>query len=145
MSTSPAARAPNHVLLYVEDNASNLALVEQLLGRRGDVTLLSATTGQGGLELAREHLPDLILLDINLPDMNGIDVLRLLARDAATALIPVIALSSDAYPRQIELGIAAGFYRYLTKPFVFPTFLAAVDEGFAQAALLRAHAAPAQA
>lgn len=145
MPTSLDTRLPNHVLLYVEDNAANLALVEQLLGRRGDVTLLTATNGERGLALAREHLPELVLLDINLPDMSGLAILRQLAQAPATAAIQVIALSSDAYPRQIEQGIEAGFYRYLTKPFVFADFLAAVDDALAHAAALRTGAAQAQA
>jgi CheY-like chemotaxis protein len=140
MPTSLDPGAPKHVLLYVEDNAANLALVEQLLGRRGDITLLSSTTGERGLALARANVPDVVLLDINLPDMSGLDVLRQLAHARATALIPVIALSSDAYARQIEQGLAAGFYRYLTKPFAFPVFLAAIDDALARAALLQAHA-----
>ena len=134
MPTSLDASAHKHLVLYVEDNAANLALVEQLLGRRGDVTLLSATTGERGLTLARDHLPALVLLDINLPDVSGLAVLQLLSQDPVTAGIPVVALSSDAFPRQIEQGIAAGFYRYLTKPFVFATFLAAVDDALAHAA-----------
>lgn len=140
MPILPDSPTRKYLLLYVEDNAPNLALVEQLLGRRGDVTLLSATTGARGLELAREQLPDAVLLDINLPDISGIDVLRLLREQPQTARIPVVALSSDAFPRQIEQGIAAGFFRYLTKPFQFATFLDAVDAALHKAEQGQLHA-----
>lgn len=119
--------APRLSVLYIEDNAENLALVEQLIARRADLTMLSAMDGPAGIELARARQPDVILMDINLPGMNGFEVLQCLRDDAATARIPVLALSSDAYPRQIEKGMNAGFFQYLTKPFKFSDFQGALD------------------
>jgi CheY-like chemotaxis protein len=105
-----------HTVLYVEDNPANLKLVEQLIARRPDLRLLSALDGNLGIEMARASLPDVILMDINLPGISGIEALRILRQDSATAHIPVVALSANAMPRDIEKGLLAGFYRYLTKP-----------------------------
>ena len=77
--------------------------------------------------MARSHKPDVILMDINLSDINGFDVLRILAKDPATVHIPVIAVSSDAFPSQITDGLAAGFFRYLTKPYRIAVFMATID------------------
>jgi CheY-like chemotaxis protein len=108
--------SPLRTLLYVEDNPANLKLIEQLIARRPDIHLLSAREGNLGIELARAHRPDVILMDINLPGISGIDALHILREDPATAHIPVIALSANAMPRDIEKGLQAGFFRYLTKP-----------------------------
>lgn len=105
-----------HTLLYVEDNPANLTLVEQLLARRADLILLSAMDGAQGVALARSQQPDVILLDINLPGLSGLEVLRILREDPATRTIPVLAISANAMPGDIEKGLAAGFLRYLTKP-----------------------------
>jgi CheY-like chemotaxis protein len=121
------AGASKLTVLYIEDNADNLALVELLIARRGDLTMLSAVDGPLGIELARARQPDVILMDINLPGMNGFDVLKCLRADPATAHIPVMALSSDAYPKQIEKGLNAGFFQYLTKPFKFKEFEDSLD------------------
>ncbi|WP_182142311.1 ATP-binding response regulator [Cupriavidus necator] len=121
-----------HTLLYVEDNPANLKLVEQLIARRPDVRLLTAVTGTLGVELARTSLPDLILMDIHLPDINGIEALRLLREDPKTARIPVIALSANAMPRDIEKGIKAGFFRYLTKPIKLNEFIDALNAALEQ-------------
>jgi PAS domain S-box-containing protein len=104
------------VLLYVEDSPANLRLVERLIESRPDLRLLSAATGRLGIELARTHQPEVILMDINLPDISGIDVLSVLRKDPATAHIPVVAISANAMPYDIERGMQAGFFRYLTKP-----------------------------
>ncbi|MES2017680.1 MAG: PAS domain S-box protein [Pseudomonadota bacterium] len=119
-------------LLYVEDNPANLALVEQLIARRGDLRLLSAVDGQSGVELARAYLPDLILMDINLPGISGYDALYLLKDDAATRHIPVLALSANAMSRDIERGLEAGFFRYLTKPIRVGEFMEALDKALEQ-------------
>jgi signal transduction histidine kinase/ActR/RegA family two-component response regulator len=103
-------------VLYVEDNPSNLALVEELIGRRNDLKLLLASSGHLGVQSARTNLPDIILMDINLPDISGYDAMAILRNDPATAHIPVMALSARAIPRDIEKGIKAGFCRYMTKP-----------------------------
>ena len=114
-------------LLYVEDNPANLALVEQLIARRGDLKLLTAINAPLGIELARAYLPDVILMDINLPGMSGYGALKVLQDDPLTAHIPVLALSANAVPRDIEKGLEAGFFRYLTKPIRVREFMEALD------------------
>jgi PAS domain S-box-containing protein len=103
-------------VLYIEDNLSNVELVERLLRRFPSFQLLSATRGEQGVELARERLPDLILLDLHLPDIWGDEVLRRLRADAATHDIPVVMLSADATGDQVRRLLAAGAGSYLTKP-----------------------------
>jgi PAS domain S-box-containing protein len=114
-------------LLYVEDNPANLKLIEQLIARRRDMRLLSARDGNLGIQLARAHQPDVILMDINLPGISGIEALRILRDDPATAHIPVVALSANAMPRDIEKGLQAGFFRYLTKPIKVNEFMDTLD------------------
>ena len=121
-------------LLYVEDNPANLALVEQLIARRGDLKLLTAIDAHLGIELARAYLPDVILMDINLPGMSGYGALKLLREDPATAHIPVLALSANAVPRDVEKGLEAGFFRYLTKPIRVREFMDALDVALHHAA-----------
>jgi PAS domain S-box-containing protein len=120
-------------LLYVEDNPANLNLVEQLIKRRPDIRLLSARDGNLGVQLARTHHPDVILMDINLPGISGIEALKILREDPGTTQIPVVALSANAMPRDIEKGLIAGFFRYLTKPIKVGEFMdtldAALDHG----------------
>jgi signal transduction histidine kinase/ActR/RegA family two-component response regulator len=116
-----------HTLLYVEDNPANLMLVEDLIARRPDIRLLSARDGIRGVEIARASLPDVILMDINLPGISGITAMKILAEDPATAHIPVIALSANAMPRDIEKGLQAGFFRYLTKPIKVNEFMNTLD------------------
>jgi PAS domain S-box-containing protein len=120
--------APLRTLLYVEDNPANLMLVEQLIARRADLSLLSAREGNLGVRLARAHRPDVILMDINLPGISGIEALTILRDDPATAHIPVVALSANAMPRDIEKGLLAGFFRYLTKPIRVNEFMNTLDE-----------------
>jgi PAS domain S-box-containing protein len=119
--------APLRTLLYVEDNPANLKLIEQLIARRHDMRLLSAGDGTTGIQLARVHQPEVILMDINLPGISGIEALRLLREDPATAHIPVVALSANAMPRDIEKGLQAGFFRYLTKPIKIGEFMHTMD------------------
>jgi len=114
-------------LLYVEDNPANLMLVEDLVTRRPDLRLLTARDGDRGIEIARAARPDVILMDINLPGISGITALRILADDPATARIPVIAVSANAIPRDIERGLQAGFFRYLTKPIKVAEFMDTLD------------------
>src|ERR1051326_5192397 len=131
----PAANAPAQVqrgaplrtLLYVEDNPANLTLVEQLISRRPDMRLLSARDGNLGIQLARANQPEVILMDINLPGISGIEALKILRADQATAHIPVVALSANAMPRDIEKGLQAGFFRYLTKPIKVTEFMETLD------------------
>jgi CheY-like chemotaxis protein len=121
------AGEPVRTLLYVEDNPANLKLIEQLVRRRPDLRLLTAVDGPSGIEIARSLLPDIILMDINLPGMSGITAMQILRADPVTAHIPVIALSANAMPRDVEKGLASGFFRYLTKPIKVAEFMAAVD------------------
>ena len=123
--------APLRTLLCVEDNSANQMLVNKLIERRPDIRMLSARDGHQGIEMARVSRPDVILMDINLPGINGIQAMKLLAEDAATAHIPVIALSANAMPRDIERGLAAGFFRYLTKPIKVGEFMDTLDEALA--------------
>ncbi len=107
---------PLKTVLYVEDNPANLKLVEQIIERYPNMNLLTATNGNIGVQVARKHLPDVILMDINLPGINGFEALEILKRDAKTAHIPIIAVSANAMPADIKKGIDAGFFRYITKP-----------------------------
>lgn len=117
-------------ILYVEDNPANLTLVEDIIASRPDFSLLTARDGFAGVELARLAQPDLILMDINLPGMSGTEALKILARDSLTNHIPVIALSANAIPRDIEKGLEAGFFRYLTKPIRIHEFMNTLDATF---------------
>ena len=121
------SHAHTRTLLYVEDNPANLLLVEELIARRPDIRLLSARDGHRGVAIAREVLPDVILMDINLPGISGIEALRALARDPTTAGIPVVALSANAGLRDIAKGLEAGFFRYLTKPIKVAEFMNTLD------------------
>jgi len=119
--------AARRTLLYVEDNPANLKLVEQLVARRTDIRLLTAVNGKLGIELARASRPEVILMDINLPGISGTEAMKILREDPATAHIPVLALSANAIPRDIEAGLEAGFFRYLTKPIRVNEFMEALD------------------
>jgi CheY-like chemotaxis protein len=118
-------------LLYVEDNPANMKLVEQLVARRPDMSLLTAANGNSGIELARACQPAAILMDINLPDISGFEALKILREDPATAHIPVVAISANAMPRDIEKGLKAGFFRYLTKPIKVNEFMGTLNEALA--------------
>ena len=116
-----------HTLLYVEDNPANMELVEQLVARRPDLHLLSAADGNLGIEFARTYLPAVILMDINLPGISGIEAMKILHADKLTAHIPIIALSANAVPRDIQKGLEAGFFNYITKPIKVNQFMDALD------------------
>jgi CheY-like chemotaxis protein len=115
-------------VLYIEDDLVNFTLIEGILEFRPALKLLHAARGETGVELAQIHHPKLILLDLNLPDMHGSEVLRRLQSDPTTAQVPVVVLSADATPSQIERLLTAGARNYLTKPFDIDPFLAVVDE-----------------
>jgi CheY-like chemotaxis protein len=117
-----------HTLLYVEDNPANLELVEQLISRRSDLHLLSAADGNMGIEFARTYQPQVILMDINLPGISGIDAMRILRADPTTTHIPIIAVSANAAPGDIAKGLHAGFFRYITKPIKVSQFMEALNE-----------------
>jgi PAS domain S-box-containing protein len=121
-------------LLYVEDNPANLDLVTQLVSRRSDLKLLSAIDGHLGIQMARAYLPDVILMDINLPGISGHDALQILRSDPATAHIPVLALSANAIPRDIEHAMKSGFFQYLTKPIRINEFMESLEVALRAAA-----------
>ena len=125
--TPAADGAPLRTLLYVEDNPANLELVEELVARRSDLRMLSAADGNLGIEFARAYRPDVVLMDINLPGISGVEAMKILRADPATAHIPIIALSANAVPRDIARGLDAGFFNYLTKPIKVEQFMAALD------------------
>ncbi|MDT8404251.1 ATP-binding protein [Sulfuriflexus sp.] len=114
-------------VLYIEDSPSHIHLVETLVKGMPDLQLLTAPTPELGLELAQAHRPDLIVLDICLPGMSGFEILQTLRASAATSEIPVIAVSANAMPADIEKGLQAGFQRYLTKPLNIGEFSEALD------------------
>jgi CheY-like chemotaxis protein len=116
-----------HTLLYVEDNPSNLKLVKLIIGRYPSMRLLTAVNGFDGIEIARKSQPDVILMDINMPGLNGFEVLEILHSDPATAHIPVLALTANAMPRDIKKGMEAGFFKYITKPIMVNEFMEALN------------------
>lgn len=124
--------ATNNLVLYVEDNPANLKLVERIFKLRPHLTLQTATNGKEGLDLARQHQPELVVLDINLPDIDGGVVLRRLQEDSNTSDIPVVILSADATPRQITSFLEAGAADYVTKPLDLGHFLSVIDRMLAQ-------------
>lgn len=117
-----------HAVLFVEDNLANVRLMERIFRRRPQVRLLTAMQGSLGLELAREHCPDLILLDLNLPDLSGEKVLLQLRQDPALREIPVVMISGDAIPSQVQRMLDLGAQSYITKPFDVHELLRIVDE-----------------
>jgi PAS domain S-box-containing protein len=135
-----AAGARRHTLLYVEDNQANMKLVEQLIARRSDLRLLTAVDATLGIEIARTAQPTMILMDINLPGISGVEALKVLRADPSTAHIPVVALSANAMPRDIEKGLQAGFFRYLTKPIKINEFMHTLDAALEFARLKAGHA-----
>jgi CheY-like chemotaxis protein len=100
-----------------------MKLVQQIIARRPDIKLLTAANGILGVEVARSALPTVILMDINLPGISGVRAMEILREDPNTADIPIIALSANANPRDIELCLAKGFFRYLTKPIKIKEFM----------------------
>ena len=120
-------------LLCVEDNPGNLKLIELFMTRRPDLHLLTAVNGKSGLETAWVSRPEVIVMDINLPDISGFKALEMLRADPATAHIPVIALSANTQPINVESGLEAGFFRYLTKPVQFNEFMNTLDLALAHA------------
>src|SRR3954470_6244685 len=128
---APAPTAARmRTVLYVEDNPANMKLVEQLIARRPDIRLLTAMNGTLGVEAARTSRPTVILMDINLPGMSGVDAFGLLRADPTTAHIPVVALSANAMPRDIQATLDAGFFRYLTKPIKVKEFMDTLNAAF---------------
>lgn len=128
-----AGPAPGvRTMLYVEDNPANIQLMRDLIDSLGGFRLLVAADPGSGLHLATTYRPDIMILDINLPGMDGFELLSRLRADPATADIPALALSANALPREVERGLASGFRSYLTKPLRVPEFMAAVEEALAE-------------
>jgi CheY-like chemotaxis protein len=127
-ATQPRAESHARTILYVEDNPSNVNLVEHVLSLRPEITLIVAMQGTLGIDLARKHDPSLVLLDLNLPDLPGEEVLRRLKADPQTADTPVVVISADATAGQLERLRASGAADFLSKPFDVARLLAIVDE-----------------
>ena len=123
------------LMLYVEDNPANLKLIEEIIDFRGDLELISAMDGNLGLQLARAHLPNIILMDIHLPGTSGTEAQQILRNDPRTSHIPIIALTANAMPREVAKGLAAGFFRYVTKPIDIPELTEAIDSALLVARL----------
>lgn len=119
--------APLRSVLCIEDNAANMKLMQRLIARRPDLRLLCASDARRGIGIARASQPDVIVMDIQLPGLSGLQALALLAQDPATVHIPVIALTANAMPHDIEAGLAAGFFRYVTKPIRVDEFMHTLD------------------
>jgi CheY-like chemotaxis protein len=132
--------AAPYTLLYVEDNFTNLMLVEHIIEPLPHLRMMSATNGKIGLALARAHLPAIILMDITLPDISGIDVLKILRQDPATMHIPIIALSANTMSDDIEQGLKVGFFRYLTKPIKVNELISTLNEALKFSETLLDHA-----
>jgi CheY-like chemotaxis protein len=120
--------AVSATILYIEDNMGNVRLMERLLAHRPNVRLITTLSGSVGVELAQEHCPDLILLDVHIPDLSGYEVLERLHGDERTASIPVVMLSADASHEQIQRFTDAGVRDYLTKPLDLKYFLSQLDQ-----------------
>lgn len=123
----PVDGASMQTVLYVEDNPANLELVEQIIARRSNLRLLGAADASLGIEFARVYRPRVILMDINLPGISGLDAMKILRSDPLTAHIPIIALSANAVPRDIQRGMEAGFFNYITKPIKVGQLMDAID------------------
>lgn len=132
-ASEPATEEESRRVLYIEDNFSNVTLVEQMLAERPALELMTAMQGRVGLELARQHAPDLILLDLHLPDMPGWQVLAQLKADHLTRAIPVVVISADATVPQVKRLLSAGARAYLTKPLDIAEFFRVIDEALAPA------------
>jgi PAS domain S-box-containing protein len=124
----PGPDAAVHLVLSIDDNPVNLKLIAQILGMRKHIRLITAHTPELGIELALAHRPELILLDINMPGMNGYQLLEVLKADPALKATPVVAVTANAMPHDVERGMAAGFAAYLTKPLAIDSFLRTIDE-----------------
>ena len=122
-----------HTLIYIEDNPASLSLVEHIIEARPDIRLLSAMNGNVGIELANAHLPDVILMDINLSGISGVDVMKILRGNPLTKHIPIIVLSANVEPHDIENAMEAGVFRYLTKPINLNEFMNTIDEALKMA------------
>ena len=133
--TSVSETTGRQAVLYIEDNLANLLLVQRVMKNRDDVEIIPAMQGRLGIELARQHRPVLILLDLHLPDMPGDEILELLRVDPETATIPVVIISADATQGQIQRLLAAGASDYLTKPFDVSELVRIIDAALSKGQL----------
>ena len=133
VSPSAPLQALRGRLLYIEDNPVNALIISELLARRSDLQLHIAEDGERGVQQALALLPDLVLLDMQLPDMDGFEVLRRLRDEPLLAKVPVIALSANAMPEDIERALRAGMSDYWTKPLDFVAFMASIESLFGPA------------
>ena len=117
-----------HTVLYIEDNVAHIGLIERVFARRPNLELISATEGLLGLEVARDHQPAVVLLDMHLPDIDGDEVLQRLRDDPRTSSIPVVIVSGDSIDRHIQRRLEAGASAYLTKPVDMRLLMEIVDE-----------------
>ena len=115
-------------LLYIEDNQANAKLIQHVVKRYFDVSLAIRVDAESGIEYAIENLPSIILMDINLPGLNGFEALNLLRENPDTSHVPVFALSAAAMPSDVQNGLDAGFNRYITKPIDVPSLVAAIQD-----------------
>lgn len=127
-SLAESGKKMRHTALYIEDNPANLRLVTQIFAQRKHIHLYTAHSPELGIELARTHCPELILLDINMPEMDGYQLMEIFKAETSLKNIPVIAITANAMPRDIERGKAAGFNEYLTKPLDVRKFLTIIDQ-----------------
>jgi CheY-like chemotaxis protein len=126
--TEVAGSDPNvATILCVDDNRANLALITEALSLRADCMVLTASDGQAGVDMARSHNPDVILMDNNMPIMSGREAMRILQEDPATAGIPIIAVTAAAMPNMVSAGLAQGYFRYLVKPYDLVDLTDAID------------------
>jgi CheY-like chemotaxis protein len=126
VGSAPAALTTS-TILCVDDNRANLALLTEALSLRSDCLVLTATDGRAGVDMARSHRPDVILMDNNMPVMSGREAMRVLRADPLTAGIPVIAVSAAAMPNMVSSGLELGYFRYLVKPYDLVDLTDAVD------------------
>jgi protein-histidine pros-kinase len=136
----PGPPTRTYSLLHIDDNPISIRLMESILRTLPQVEMMSAGTPQLGLEIAKAHRPDIILLDLHLPEMDGFQVLAKLKEMAETRDIPVLALTASAYPGDVKRGLTAGFFRYLTKPIDIKALFTAIDEALAQSSERRSAA-----
>lgn len=115
-------------ILYIDDEPSLRQLVQFMLEQKDNIELLEAETGKMGLQIALEQLPDIILLDVSLPDISGYDVLKKLQDNEPTTNIPVIAVSGNSLPEDVAKGLKAGFHGYLTKPIMVKEFYSLIED-----------------
>jgi CheY-like chemotaxis protein len=133
-SLSPANSQKSITVLYIEDDLFNRQLVRLILEKRENITLLEAGTGAAGLQCFREHRPEIVLLDLSLPDSSGYEILKNIQRDNDINSPPVIAVSGDSLPEDISKGINAGFQGYITKPIIIEELFKALDIAIASLA-----------